>query len=175
MARNVFGLFDSIDDAQEVVRALVDAGFPREKLNYISSEVGTKDDVEHTQTDAGTAGKAAGIGAAGGAVLGGVAALAVPGIGPLLAAGAGALIGGLAGTGGIVGGLRAAGAPEEEAHVYAEGVRRGGGLVVVETDTEEEAQRAEDIMSRYNVVDIERRAEELRGSGWTGFDENTGR
>jgi hypothetical protein len=66
------------------------------------------------------------------------------------------------------------GAPEEEAHVYAEGVRRGSGLVMVQTHTEEEATLPADVMRRYNVVDIQRRAEQYRASGWTHFDEKAG-
>jgi hypothetical protein len=49
MARNVFGLFDSISDAQDTVRSLVDAGFSRDRVSYISSTAGTQEDMEHAQ------------------------------------------------------------------------------------------------------------------------------
>jgi hypothetical protein len=112
----VIGLFDSISEAQDAVRALVNAGFSRDDISYVSSTIGTKDDVEHAQSGA-PATEAMAIGAAGGAGLGGltgflvgVGAITLPGIGPAIAAGAlastligagvGAAVGGLAGAGG---------------------------------------------------------------------------
>ena len=93
------------------------------------------------------AGEGAGIGAAvGGAagLLAGLGLLAIPGVGPVVAAGwlvataAGAAAGGL--TGGIIGALTQAGVSEEDAHVYAEGVRRGGTLVTARVDDRNAAQ-----------------------------------
>src|SRR6185437_13482826 len=100
---------------------------------------------ERTDTESKAA-SGAGTGATTGAVLGGGAGLlaglgmlAIPGVGPVVAAGwlvatlagagAGAAVG--AAAGGLVGSLTAAGVPEREAHVYAEGVRRGSSLVTV--------------------------------------------
>jgi len=94
---------------------------------------------------------------------------AIPGIGPLLAAGpimaalAGAGIG--AAVGGITGALIGMGIPEEDAEVYEEGVHRGGTLVTVESDTAF-ADRVGDIMTRHGAVDIDRRAREWQASGW---------
>ncbi|MDQ2804425.1 MAG: hypothetical protein M3Y41_17730, partial [Pseudomonadota bacterium] len=64
-----------------------------------------------------------------------------------------------------------AGVPEEHAHVYAEGVRRGGALVTVRA---EDSQRAmvEQVLARYSPVDPDARAAEYRAGGWSRFDEN---
>jgi uncharacterized protein (TIGR02271 family) len=109
-----------------------------------------------------------------GGLLVGLGALAIPGIGPVLAAGplvsalAGAGIG--AATGGLLGALVNAGIPEEHAGYYAEGVRRGGTLVTVQTD-DDMAQTAVDILNRFGPVDVNRRSAEWRSSNWEGFDE----
>jgi hypothetical protein len=124
----------------------------------------------------------AATGAGTGAVLGGIAgllvgagALAIPGIGPIVAAGplAAALTGaGLgAAAGGLIGALAGWGIPEEEAGLYAEGVRRGGTLVGV-TAEGARVQKAADILERNGAVDIERRSAEWRESGWTGYDKD---
>jgi uncharacterized protein (TIGR02271 family) len=63
-----------------------------------------------------------------------------------------------------------AGIPRPDAEVYSEGVRRGGTLVTVRSD-DDMAQTAADIMSRYNVVDIDTRGDEYRSSGWK-YDDN---
>jgi len=127
------------------------------------------------------------FGATSGAIMGGIAgllvglgALAIPGIGPAIAAGtlattlgttaAGAGLGAL--TGGLIGALVAAGIPEDEANVYAEGIRRGGTLLMVNADNEMEANRAVEIMRRHHVVDINRRRQEFMQSGWSKFDQN---
>jgi uncharacterized protein (TIGR02271 family) len=61
---------------------------------------------------------------------------------------------------------------EEEAGYYAEGIRRGGALVSVDLTSDEHTQRAEDILNRYNPVDVNERGQSYRQSGWTGFDPN---
>jgi hypothetical protein len=124
-------------------------------------------------------------GAAAGAVTGGVVGgaaglaaslmgLAIPGIGPIIAAGpivsllTGAGVGAVAG--GLIGGLTDMGVSPPDAEYYAEAVRRGGALVTVRAD-DARAERAADIMRAHGAVDIERRAEAWREHGWTGFDE----
>jgi hypothetical protein len=102
-------------------------------------------DRKRTREAGNEAGEGAAIGGGVGAILGGVGGLLVglgtlviPGLGVIAAAGplAGALAGALAGgaAGGIVGALIGLGIPEEEAVVYEEGVRRGGTLVVLQTE-----------------------------------------
>jgi uncharacterized protein (TIGR02271 family) len=183
MAKTVVGLMDNFGEAQSVVRDLVDSGFERNDIGMMANEenarahaTGTGKGKRKGQDDAG---KAALTGAGTGAALGGVAGfllalspLAIPGIGPILAAGpiaaalAGAGVGAVAG--GLIGGLTNMGVPEEEAHYYAEGVRRGGTLVTVRAEDEAMADRAADIMKRHGAVDIDERAAGWREQGWSG-------
>jgi uncharacterized membrane protein len=129
----------------------------------------------------------------GGTVLGGALGLLVgaglliiPGIGPILAAGpiaaaigtttaavgAAALGAGIgAAAGGLAGALIGAGIPDDEAKYYEEGVRRGGRLVLVETNGDEET-RARTIMQRHGAADIHERAASWRSAGWDGQEVN---
>ncbi|MDQ2916086.1 MAG: hypothetical protein M3R40_02820 [Pseudomonadota bacterium] len=124
-------------------------------------------------------------GAAAGAVTGGVVGgaaglaaslmgLAIPGIGPIIAAGpivatlTGAGVGAVAG--GLIGGLTDMGVSKPDAEYYAESVRRGGALVAVRAD-DSRADRAAQIMRTHGAIDIERQAEQWRERGWTGFNE----
>jgi len=183
MAKQVVGLFDTMQDAQSAVQELRTAGFTESDISIVASEARIADDV-----DGGSeAVEGAGAGATGGAVLGGLGgllvglgALVIPGIGPVIAAGTlatalgttvvGAGLG--AAAGGLVGALVGAGIPEDDAGIYAEGVRRGGALVTVQAATDGDAERAADILDSYNVVDIDQRSANYRSGGWTGFDEN---
>jgi hypothetical protein len=125
-------------------------------------------------------------GAAFGAVVGGGAGLlaalgmlTIPGIGPVVAAGwlaatvAGAAAGGAVGgaTGGIIGSLTEAGVSTDHAHVYAEGIRRGGTLVTVRVDDDHD-EAAEGILHEYHAIDPDTRGMAYREGGWKGFDEN---
>src|SRR5215213_244745 len=89
------------------------------------------------------------------------------------AAGASTVVGAGIGAaaGGINGALVGAGIPEEDAGFYAEGVRRGGTLVLVKS-SDDMAQRAYDTMRRYGAVDVDERSGSWRQSGWKGFDSN---
>jgi hypothetical protein len=133
-------LFDDRDDAQDAINALRDAGFEASTISVVARDR----DVQGTLAeDTGThAGEAAATGAVAGGVLGGLAgwlvgigALAIPGVGPIVAAGPlAAAIGGMAigaAGGGIIGALTGAGIPEDEARYYDEGFRKGGILVTV--------------------------------------------
>ncbi len=121
------------------------------------------------------------LGALGGLLVG-LGALTIPGIGPVIAAGplavalstltgvgVGAVAGGV--TGGLLGALIGLGIPEQEAHYYAEGVRRGGVLVTVQAD-EYNADQITDILNHHDPIDIHSRAQKWREQGWTGFNPN---
>jgi hypothetical protein len=115
----------------------------------------------------GTVGGVAGL-------LAGLGMLAIPGLGPVVAAGwlvstAVLAVGGGA-VGGIIGALTQAGVSEDDAHVYAEGVRRGGTLVTARVP-EADAARVEAILDR-SAVDISERATLYERSGWRRFDPN---
>jgi len=188
MERTIIALYDDLATAQRVVQNLVNEGFSRDSISLMANDASNRysqflkssDTTTTTDSDVDLVGP--GEGATFGAVIGGLTgvlaglgALAIPGIGPVIAAGPiiGGLIGMTAGaaTGGIVAGLVKTGVPEEDAHVLAEGVRRGGTLVVVHSD-DDKAESAYDIMGRENPVDITRRSEEWKRTGWQGFSEN---
>jgi sporulation protein YlmC with PRC-barrel domain len=135
------------------------------------------DKAEGAAKGAGT-GATIGAAAGGGAgLLAGLGMLAIPGLGPVIAAGwlastaAAALAGAAAGgtVGGIIGALKESGVDDEDAHVYAENVRRGGSLVTVRTDDRRRSE-VERILDRNNPVDPKSRGETYRARGWKGFD-----
>ena len=172
MTRTVSRLYDSYSQAQRAVEALEQAGFSSSEVSLISRY---RDDNTLADDASGTA-----TGAAAGAVVGGGAGLlaalgviAIPGIGPLVAAGvlATTLAGAAGGTaiGGIIGALTDYGVSEEDAHVYSEGIRRGGSLVTVRTD-DARAGKADTILNSLRPVDVARRREVYRKAGWSKYD-----
>lgn len=196
MAKTVVGLLDDREEAQSVVLELVDEGFDRNDISIMASNPSGSsggegyDALSHSTVGASrNSGEIAGDvaadtmkGAGTGAVLGGIAGLvagvvglAIPGIGSVVAAGplaaalAGAGIGAVAG--GIIAALTNIGVPEEEAHYYAEGMRRGGVLVAVNTAEDDMAEQAAAIMRDHGAVDIDKRAQTWKESGWSRFDE----
>jgi len=190
MATNIVALYDDLSTAQQVVSELRNMGIPSADISLVAldaaGEYGKYLSKTTTKTNDSTADgvdKGAGVGALVGGLGGllvGLGALAIPGIGPVLAAGplatavaaiVGAGVGAAAGgaVGGILGGLIDLGIPEETAHYYAEGVRRGGTLVTVRTN-DADTDRAHDLMDRYNPVNIEERAAAWRQEGWKGYD-----
>lgn len=71
-------------------------------------------------------------------------------------------------TSGPVAGLVSCGIPETEAHVFAEGIRRGGAVVAVKADDEMEAEQAALLMSRHGALDVDACATGWRNQGWNG-------
>lgn len=169
-------MFDSHDDAERAVAALNEAGFTHDDISIVTSSADGSYDADGIGSAAGTG---AGIGAVAGGLLAGLGMMSVPGIGPVLASGwlASAAGGALAGavTGGAVGGLVGAmtddGVSEHDAHVYAEGVRRGGAYVSVRADKGESSQ-IEDIFAASNRVDPADRRNEYERTGWTRFEDS---
>jgi len=159
----VFGIYPSSTSAGSAVDALRTAGFRNTDISVMFPEnVGTKDFAHQKGTKAPEgASTGAGTGAVVGGALGwlaGIGALAVPGIGPLIAAGpiVAALAG--AGAGGAVGGLTGAligmGIPEYEAKRYEGRVKQGGILLSVHSDSSEWTKRAKDILESTGAEDI---------------------
>jgi len=177
MTKTVIGTYKDMETAREVVKDLVNAGFDRSSISLIAndrdsryaSEIDQGGDMDDTAKGAGIG---AAIGGLGGLLLG-LGALAIPGIGPVVAAGplaaalAGAGIGAV--TGGIIGALVDLGIPEESAQIYAESVRRGNALVAVQVP-DDRTEAATRIMERTGLIDIERESDNWRSSGWSGFD-----
>jgi hypothetical protein len=188
MQRTITRLFDSYADAERAVAALEATGIAHDNISLVAPNADKARD--HRGADGETAGEAAAddagkgavaggvLGAAGG-VLAGLGLLAIPGLGPVVAAGwlvstavgavAGAAAGGAAG--GLVGALTHAGVSESDANVYAEGVRRGGTLVSAKVN-EDSAARAEAAMNALPAVDVFRRGEAYHAEGWRRFDES---
>jgi len=159
MNRNtVVGVFDDRDDAQRAIEAMKDAGFRSEDIGITMRD---RKEAEALVEDTGThAGAGAATGAMAGGVLGGLAgwlvgigALAIPGIGPIVAAGpiAAALTGAAVGAagGGLIGALTGMGVPEEEARWYESEVGRGGILVTAQADGRYDEARS--IMLRHGA------------------------
>jgi hypothetical protein len=158
-----FGIYRTRQQAEAGVDALLENGFRNEDISALLPEnIGTKDFAHEKQTKApegATAGAGAGV-LVGGTLglLAGIGALAIPGLGPFIAAGPimGALAG--AGTGGVVGGLVGAliglGIPEYEAKRYEGMVREGGILLSVHCDNSDWLSRAKDILERTGAHDI---------------------
>jgi hypothetical protein len=185
----VVALFDDCQEAQAAIRDFEAAGIPSADTSLIANNAGSScgdypqfGPGRADRTDTADTGSATGTGAGIGAVLGGAAgllagigALAIPGMGPVVAAGA--LVATLAGAGvgivvgGLVGALVSAGVPRDHADIYAEAVRRGGTLVIVRADNAVR-DRVSEILNRHSPVDVEERAATWRLGGWKGFDEN---
>jgi hypothetical protein len=104
--------------------------------------------------------------------------MAIPGVGPVVAAGwlaataAGAVAGAVAGaaTGGIIGSMTGSGLSEDDANVYAEGMRRGGTLVTVRAPDGREAE-ARRILDEHAPIDTVARGADYRSAGWKRFDD----
>ena len=159
----VFGIFRDRSQAEQGVDALINAGFRSEDISVLLPEnVGTKDFAAEKNTKApeGTA-TGAGAGAVVGGTLGllaGIGALAIPGVGPFIAAGPimGALAG--AGTGGVVGGIIGAlvgmGIPEYEAKRYEGMIKEGKILLSVHCDNSDWVKRAKNVLENVGATDV---------------------
>lgn len=165
MAKNiaVFGIYHSRQGVEEAVQALKNSDFRNTDISVLFPEnAGTKDFAHEKDTKApeGSA-TGAGTGAVIGGVLGwlsGIGALAIPGIGPFIAAGPiVALLAGV-GAGGVVGGIAGAlvgmGIPEYEAKRYEGRVKEGGILLSVHCDNADWKKRAMDILKQTGATDV---------------------
>ena len=179
MRTTVSALYDNSTDASNAVRALTERGVRRDDISVVASDAAGEYAEYHGRdmpADDTLEGAASGalIGGMGGLLIG-LAAVAIPGIGPVIAAGpiataiAGAGIG--AATGGIIGALVDLGVDEDQAGYYAEGVRRGGTLVTVRVD-EYMVNEVAQILEDYDPVDLEGRVDRWREEGWSRYDPN---
>jgi tetrahydromethanopterin S-methyltransferase subunit C len=159
----VFGIYSSVTQAEQAVDRLMVAGFASGDVSVLLPDNdSTREFAHHKDTKAPegtTAGVTAG-GAIGGTlgVLAGIGALAIPGLGPFIAAGP--IIAGLAGlgvggaVGGLIGALVGMGIPEYEAKRYEGRIKEGGILLSVHCDTSEEIERAEKVLKSSGAEDI---------------------
>jgi hypothetical protein len=169
----VFGLYPSVERAERAVDELVSASFASDDVSVLLADnQGSKDFAHEKQTKApeGTTTGAAAGGTIGGTLglLAGIGALAIPGVGPFIAAGP--IMGALAGigvggaVGGLVGALVGMGIPEYEAKRYEGRVKEGGVLLSVHCDTSEDIKRAKDILKHTGASDIASAGEEAVGT-----------
>jgi len=177
--KTVVGTYDNIQTAYAVANDLIGSGFSRADISVVAHDPDNQYSayVDDRFVDSGDdVAKGAGIGAAIGGLGGllvGLGALAIPGVGPVIAAGpllaalTGAGVGAV--TGGIVGALVDLGVPDEEAHIYSEGLRRGNILVIAQVP-DNSADAVTRMMERPGLVDIHRQAESWRAGGWKAFD-----
>lgn len=155
-AQSVVGVFNSRHDAEEAVQQLRQQGFTNEEINIVTKKQG-KDKGHDTEfvdddiTDGALTGGT--LGGIGGLILG-AGALAIPGVGPILAAGpiAAALSGAVAG--GIAGGLVDWGIPAEVSRHYEESVAQGGTLAVIRTSSQKVNQAAQ-ILRQNGAQDVQ--------------------
>jgi hypothetical protein len=163
MKKAVFCIARTRDQAESIIDRLKASGFSNNDISVLFPDKSTTKDFAHEQhtkaPEGATAGGVAGMGV--GAVLGwlaGLGTLAIPGVGPFIAAGpimaalSGAAIGGA--TGGLVGALVGMGIPEYEAKRYEGKIKDGNILISVHTDDSQERSKAKDIFEQANAEDI---------------------
>lgn len=183
MTVTISRLYDTYPDAERAVRALEAAGVSHSDISIVANNSDNwysadkkvdrdRDGVDDRAEGAGTgAGIGAGLGGAAG-LLAGLGLLAIPGLGPVVAAGwlAATAVGAAAGaaTGGIVGALTEAGVSEDDATLYAEGVRRGGTLVTARV-ADADRTRLDAVLNQ-SAVNLRDRSAAWQKSGWKTFD-----
>ena len=174
--RTLTALYDRYEDATTAVTKLEAAGVPHADISLVSNKSETSADgdgrtAEHAATGTGTGATLGTVLGGGAGLLAGLGLMAIPGVGPVVAAGwlvatlTGAGIG--AAAGGLAGSLAGAGVSEGDAHAYSEGVRRGGSLLTVRTD-ETRSAAAERILEEHGAVDLDERTQGWQREGWTG-------
>jgi len=163
MEKAVFCIADTEPQAQQIVEGLKAAGFPSSSISALFPDKAGSRDFAHEQHTKAPEGAATGAGT--GAVLGGafgwlvgIGALAIPGVGPFIAAGpimaalGGAAVGGT--VGGLTGALVGMGIPEYEAKRYEGKIKAGNILISVHTDDGEQRTRAKTVFERAGAHDI---------------------
>jgi hypothetical protein len=158
-----FGIYKTRALAEQAVDRLLAAGFTNNDISVLFADNRSSREFAHEKNTKAPEGTATGV-ATGGVVggtlglLAGIGALAIPGVGPLIAAGP--IMGALAGlgvggaVGGLIGALVGMGIPEYEAKRYEGRVKEGGILLSVHCDSSEEVSRAKDILKETGAEDI---------------------
>lgn len=159
----VFGIFQSSLQAERTVDQLMAAGFSNNSISVLLPDNNSTREFAHeknTKTPEGTATGAVAGGAVGGTLglLAGIGSLAIPGLGPFIAAGP--IMGALAGVGvggavgGLIGALVGMGIPEYEAKRYEGRVKDGGVLLSVHCDTSQQIDNAKKLLQNAGAQDI---------------------
>jgi hypothetical protein len=177
----VFGIYATVGQAERAVDTLIQEHFSNADVSVLLPDNQSSKDFaheKHTKAPEGTTTGVAAGGTIGGTLglLAGIGALAIPGLGPFIAAGP--IMGALAGVGvggavgGLVGALVGMGMPEYEAKRYEGRVKNGGVLLSVHCDTSEEITRAKDVLKRTGAEDISSAGEEAVGATSTSRTAN---
>ena len=187
MSKSVFGIATTTAKLSELSNSS-SQGFAASEISVLMPDTGGTRDVGHVKATKAPEGATTGAvtgGATGGVIglLAGIGALAIPGVGPFIAAGpimaalSGAAVG--AATGGILGGLIGLGIPEIEAKRYEEKLKSGNYLIAVHTDESEDVDRAKEIFKTVGAEDISTvseasapKAEQIMKKGKSMADEN---
>jgi len=159
----VFGIYHNRDQAERSVDRLLAAGFSNDDISVLLPDNQGSKDFAHEKNTKAPEGTATGVttgGAIGGTLglLAGIGMLAIPGLGPFIAAGP--IMGALAGlgvggaVGGLIGALVGMGIPEYEAKRYEGRIKEGGVLLSVHCDTSDEITRAKDLLKQTGAQDI---------------------
>jgi hypothetical protein len=159
----VFGIYKSRAQAEHAVDRIIAAGFSNNDISVLLPDTQSSKEFAHEKNTKAPEGTTTGVtagGAVGGALglLAGIGALAIPGVGPFIAAGP--IMGALAGlgagaaVGGLIGALVGMGIPEYEAKRYEGRVKEGGVLLSVHCDTSDEISRAKDLLKATGAEDI---------------------
>ncbi|MBY0507457.1 MAG: general stress protein [Bryobacteraceae bacterium] len=169
----VYGIYKTREIAESAVDQLLTSGFSNGDISVLMPDAQSSRDFAHEKNTKAPEGTTTGV-TAGGAIggtlglLAGIGALAIPGVGPFIAAGP--IMGALAGVGvggavgGLIGALVGMGIPEYEAHRYEGRVNEGGVLLSVHCDTSTEVKRAEEILSSTGAEDISSSGEKAASS-----------
>ena len=160
--RTVIGIFERANQAERALEALRAAGFAADHVSIVAKDTGAASPVPPAaDTGLEGAGTGAVLGGLTGGVLGwlaGIGALAIPGLGPIVAAGALALaLGGAAlgaVTGGLIGALVDLGVPEEAALDYQNTVQQGGLLLTVETPDDAQEATVLALLEQHGGADV---------------------
>jgi hypothetical protein len=159
----VFGIFPTVANAEHTVDVLMSAGFSSSDVSVLLPDQKSTREFAHEKDTKAPEGTTTGVtagGVIGGTlgVLAGIGTLAIPGLGPFIAAGP--IMAGLAGlgvggaVGGLIGALVGMGIPEYEAKRYEGRVKDGGILLSVHCDTSDEISRAKTILESSGAQDI---------------------
>src|SRR5271154_1214283 len=159
----VFGIYQNAAQAEYTVDQLLAAHFQNDDISVLLPDNESTRDFAHEKNTKAPEGTATGVtagGAIGGALglLAGIGVLAIPGVGPFIAAGpimsalAGLGVGGA--VGGVIGALVGMGIPEYEAKRYEGHIKAGGVLLSVHCDTSEKIARAKDLLKHTGAQDI---------------------
>jgi hypothetical protein len=159
----VFGIYPSALQAERAVDSLLRAGYSNDSISVLMPDDDSTREFAHKKDTKAPEGTTTGV-AAGGilggtlGILAGIGAIAIPGVGPFIAAGP--IMGGLAGlgvggaVGGLVGALVGMGIPEYEAKRYEGRVKNGGVLLSVHCDTSDQVSRAKDLLKQTGAEDV---------------------